>query len=195
MQQTIVETQRKAEHDIHPIFLQRWSQRSMSGEDVPDKELMSMFEAARWAPSCFNHQPWRFLFVKRHSPQWRTYFDLLTPFNKEWVKNAAVLAVILSKRTYEHNGEYARTHSFDAGAAWQNLALEGTRRGYVVHGMAGFDYDRAINALRIPPDFSIEAMVAIGKRGKKASLPSKLLALERPSDRKSIKEFVKEGFF
>ena len=184
---------RKPEHSIEPIILSRWSPRAMSGEELPDKELFSLFEAARWAPSCYNNQPWRFLYAKRNTDAWKTFFSLLVEFNQSWCVQAAVLVVIASKKIFDHNGKPSRTHSFDAGAAWENLALEANARGLVAHGMEGFDYDKAKIELKIPDDYTIEAMIAIGKRASKETLPAELQEREKPSARKPLKEIIIEG--
>ena len=94
---------------------------------------------------------------------------------------------------FERNNKPARTHSFDAGAAWLSLALEGTARGYVVHGMEGFDYDKARKVLDIPADYQVEAMVAIGKRASKEKLPEDLQKREIPGPRKLLNEIICEG--
>ncbi|MGH7790937.1 MAG: nitroreductase family protein, partial [Thermodesulfobacteriota bacterium] len=116
---------RKPEFDVDEIFLNRWSPRAMSGEEISEAELMSLFEAAKWAPSSFNNQPWRFLYSRRDSENWGLFFNLLAEFNQAWAKNASALIVIISRKTFDHNGKPSRTHSFDTGAAWQNLALQG----------------------------------------------------------------------
>lgn len=167
----------------------------MSGAELRDDELMSLFEAARYAPSSYNNQPWRFLYAKRHSPDWDVFLNLLVEFNRNWAKHAAVLIVILSKKTFDHNGKASRTHSFDAGAAWENLALQAETQGLVAHGMEGFDYDKAREALGIPDDYNVEAIVAIGKKGQKEDLPQELQEKEMPSDRRPLGEMVMEGRF
>lgn len=186
---------RKADHPVDAIFVDRWSPRAMTGEEIPEQDLMTIFEAARWAPSSYNNQPWRILFARRDSDHWPVFFDLLVPTNKVWAKNAAVLLLIVSKTTFDHNGKPSITHSFDTGAAWANLALQGFLKGYVVHGMQGFDYDRARTVLHIPDDFRIEAMIAIGKPGEKDSLTEELQAREQPNDRKRLAQIVCEGTF
>src|SRR3982074_1126949 len=122
----------------------------MSGEEIAEEELLTLFEAARWAPSSYNNQPWRILYARRNGPHWQTFFDLLVDMNKAWAKNAAVLLLFISKTTFDHSGKPSRTHSFDAGSAWENLALQGINRGYVVHGMEGFDHEKAKSVLKIP---------------------------------------------
>ena len=106
-----------------------------------------------------------------------------------------MLIVVLSKTTFDHNGKPARTHSFDAGAAWENLALQGTAMGYVVHGMQGFSYDRAREELGVPGEFQVEAMIAVGRRGNPEDLPEKLREREFPSERKDMGEIAAEGGF
>jgi nitroreductase len=186
---------RKPTYPINPIFLNRWSPRSMSGEAMTDEELFPLFEAARWAPSSYNGQPWRILYAKRDTPEWELFFNLLLEANKVWCKNASVLVVMISRKNFERNNKPALTHTYDTGSAWMSLALEGTHRGYVVHGMQGFDYDKARTDLNIPDDYAVEAMAAIGKHGPKENLPPELQKIEAPSDRKPLKEIIIQGKF
>jgi nitroreductase len=184
---------RRSDYPIDPLFLDRWSPRAMSGEEITETELLTLFEAARWAPSSYNGQPWRILYARRDTGHWTLFFNLLVEFNQTWAKNAAALAVLISKETFDHNGEPAITHSFDTGAAWANLALQGTLDGLVIHGMQGFDYGKAKIDLKIPDGYSVEAMVVIGKPGKKEDLPEKLQEREVPNDRRSLRETAFEG--
>ncbi len=186
---------RRPDFDIDRIFLNRWSPRSMSGDEISRDALFSLFDAARWAPSSNNNQPWRFIYACRNTDHWPIFFDLLTDQNKIWARNAAVLIVVVSKKTFDYNEKPARTHSYDAGAAWENLALQGSLKALVVHGMQGFDYDRAKKALNIPDVFQVEAMIAVGKPGKKEDLPEGLQEREAPSTRKTLSEIVMEGSF
>lgn len=186
---------RKADHPIDNLFLDRWSPRAMSGEEIPEAKLMALFEAGRWAPSSNNNQPWRILYARRNSEHWPLFFDLLVDANKLWARNAAVLLLFISKTTFDHNGKPSVTHSFDTGAAWQNLALQGFLKGYVVHGMQGFDYERAKATLNIPDGYRVEAMAAIGRPGDKESLPEELRKREVPNDRRKLEQSVCEGPF
>jgi nitroreductase len=186
---------RKTEHGVDERFLNRWSPRAMSGGLIEKETLLGLFEAARWAPSSNNNQPWRFLYARRETDRWPLFFDLLTESNRIWAIRAAVLIVVISKTTFDYNDKPARTHSFDAGAAWENLALQGALKGLVVHGMQGFDYDRAKETLRIPDGYQVEAMVSIGMPGRKEDLPENLREREFPSGRKSLADVVEEGFF
>lgn len=190
-----VETRRKLTFPISSIILNRWSPRAMSGEELPHQELMSLFEAARWAPSSFNNQPWRFIFALRNTVHWESFLGLLAGSNKIWAKDAAALMVIISNQNFEYNGKPAITHQFDAGAAWENFALEAASRGLVAHGMQGFDYERARKELGVPDSYDVTAMVAIGKRAPKEKLPLKLQEREFPNDRKPLQEIVMEGSF
>ncbi|SEP79143.1 nitroreductase family protein [Natrinema salaciae] len=186
---------REPAYDIDPLFVNRWSPRAMTGEPLDEDEYLPLFEAARWAPSAFNNQHWRFVIADREDEEWERFVDLLVETNRAWATDAAVLAVIVSKTTFDHNGEPAPTHSFDTGAAWQNLALEGARRELVVHAMAGFDYERAADELDVADEFDVQAMVAIGERAPPETLPEELREREQPSDRKPVDEIVHRGGF
>jgi nitroreductase len=164
---------------------------------LKDEELMSLFEAARWAPSSGNGQPWRFIYAKRNTEDWNSLFTLLVDSNKSWAKDAAVLIVVVSKKEFEYNGKVipSVTHQFDSGAAWENLALEATSRDLVAHGIAGFEYDKARKDLDIPDGSVVVSMITIGKRGPKGNLPLGLQEREIRSDRKPLEEIVMEGHF
>src|SRR3989344_1783960 len=150
---------RKSSHKINNLILNRWSSRAMSGEAISEEELMSLFEAARWAPSSYNNQPWRFIYTKNGSEDWNKFFNLLIEFNQQWCKNASVLIIVISKKKFDHDpGMSSVTHSFDTGAACENLALEGDSRGLVVHGMQGVDYEKTKKGFNISDDYSVEAM-------------------------------------
>ncbi|HEY4255404.1 MAG TPA: nitroreductase family protein [Chlamydiales bacterium] len=186
---------RKTDHPINPLIRDRWSPRAMTGEEINDAEWKSLLEAARWAPSSYDAQPWCFIYAKRNTPAFQTFVDLLVEFNKGWAPKAAVLCVIASRRLMERNNKPSRTHAFDAGAAWENLALEASSRGLVAHGMEGFDYEKAKTVLEIPDEFEVRAMFAVGKRAPKETLSPELQAKEIPSDRKKVEEFAMEGKF
>ena len=184
---------RKSTYNIDSLFLNRWSPRAMSGESLSNDEMMRLFDAARWAPSSYNNQPWRFLYATKDTEHWKLFYNLLSDPNKTWAKNASVLMVVVSKKTFDYNDKPSITHSFDAGAAWENLALQGTLSGLVIHAMQGFDYERARDELGIPDDYSVEAMIAVGKPGKKEDLAPPLQEMEIQSDRRPLKDIIKEG--
>ena len=156
---------------------------------------MRLFEAARWAPSSFNEQPWRFVYAERDGAHWARFLDLLSEGNRRWAGAAALLVVVVSRTRFERNGNPSRTHSYDTGAAWQNLALQGCRMGLVVHGMAGFDYDRARDVLEVPEAFAVEAMIAVGRPAPAEALPEGLREREVPSGRKPVAEIAFPGVF
>ena len=155
---------------------------------------MRLFEAARWAPSSANAQPWRFVYAQAGTEFFPQFFDLLSAGNKSWCERAGALAVVLSKKTFD-NGRHSPTHSYDAGAAWMSLALQGSALGLVVHGMAGFDYERARLELKVPEGYSVEAMFAVGYAGKMEDLPEKDRVREAPGGRRPVSESVFAGRF
>lgn len=166
----------------------------MSGEPIPHAELETLFEAARWAPSSGNQQPWRMLYAHRDTPSWAAFYEILNPGNKTWCANAAALVLFISK-TVNAEGRPIKTHSYDTGAAWENFALQGMLRGLVVHGMAGFNHEQARELLQVPSEFAIEAMAAVGKPGRKEDLSESLQARELPSSRRPLTETISEGAF
>ena len=166
----------------------------MSGESIDELDLRVLFEAARWAPSAGNSQPWRMLYARRDTEHWPLFFDLLTERNKLWCVNAAALVCFVSTATSDQ-GRPLATHSYDTGAAWENFALQGMVNGFVVHGMQGFDYVRARTTLRVPDDCRVEAMAAVGRPGPLSALDESFRAREMPSGRKPLGEIVCEGVF
>ncbi len=183
---------RKPGHDIHPLFVERWSPRAL-GRDMTEEDLMALFEAARWAPSSYNNQSWRFLYATHRDEEWSTFKDLMNDFNTEWAEKGFALVVIASKTTFDHNGEESVTHSFDTGAAWENLALEASRRDLVAHGMQGFDYEKTAEVLDIPEEFEVEAMIAIGSKGDETKLPEDMRV--KPNGRKELDKIATKGKF
>ncbi len=186
---------RQAEYPIDEIFLRRWSPRAMTGEPLAEAELLTLFEAARWAPSTYNEQEWRFLYARRESEHWDTFFDFLAEANQTWCAKAAVLVVVLSHKVFSRNGKPNPVHTFDCGAAFENLALQGALLNLVVHGMAGFDQEKARRALSVPDDYDVEAMFALGRPGDPNDLPENLREREVPSGRKPVQEIIGEGKF
>jgi nitroreductase len=195
----MTENPRVAEHDTLPLFLERWSPRAFTGEPIPESILMSMLEAARWAPSSYNSQPWRFLYARRGTPNWEVFLGLLNEFNQSWAKTASALIFVLSEETMLPPGQTERvpyySHSFDAGAAWGYLALQGTHLGWYTHGMVGIEMDKIRTELAVPAGMRIEAAIAVGKLGPKEQLPEFLQAREAPSPRKPLSEIAFEGGF
>jgi nitroreductase len=190
---------RTADHEIDEVFLDRWSPRAFTEEEIPEADLFSMFEAARWAPSSYNSQPWVFIYARRSSPNWDKLFGLLNEFNQSWAKRAGALVIIASNSTMLPPGAEkavpSHSHSFDAGAAWGSLALQGAKLGWHAHAMVGFDIPAAFSDLGLPAGYRVEAAVAIGRLGDKSILPEYLQGREQPSPRKPITDFAYEGNF
>jgi nitroreductase len=175
---------------IHDLFRTRWSPRAFSSREVSDADLKSIFEAARWAASSFNEQPWRF-FVARKSDGgvYDRFLELLVPANQTWAKTAPVLIITAGKRTFSHNGTPNHHGLHDAGQALAQLTLQATALGLHAHAMGGFDHERARKDLGIPADYDIGAAVALGYLNSPSELPQK----ERT--RKPLDEIVFGGKF
>ncbi|MEM7405826.1 MAG: nitroreductase family protein [Pseudomonadota bacterium] len=186
---------RSTEYDVDGIFPERWSPRAMNGESLNEATLNHLFEAARWAPSAFNAQPWRFVYATRDSQHWDSFFGLLVEANQSWCARAGALIVLLSRHLFEHNDSPMKTHALDSGAAWQNLALQGARMGLVVHGMQGFDYDAARTAVNAPEEFTVQMMMAVGHPGPVSALSESQQGREQPSPRKAVAEISFAGSF
>jgi len=190
---------RQPDHPIDPIFVQRWSPRAFDGAPMPEADLLILFEAARWAPSAFNSQPWRFLYALRGDENWARFQSLLIPWNQGWAHGASALIYILSDSLpgTDKAGQPApsHSHSFDAGAAWACLALQATKLGYQAHGMSGVQLELARAELKVPERYRIEAAAAIGRVGDPATLDEKLRAREVPSGRRPVAEFAFRGGF
>lgn len=188
---------RKADHAIDPLFVERWSPRAFTSEALPEAELFRLFEAARWAPSSYNSQPWRFLYALRDTPEWDVFFDLLVPGNQKWVKDTGAILFLVSNGFMKVGDELkpSYSHSFDAGAAWQSLALQAVRLGWFAHGMVGFDKERALGVLNLPEHHRIEAAVAIGRPVPFAELTEEQRQREKPNARRPITDFIHAGGF
>ncbi len=184
---------RKANYPISPIILNRWSPRAFDPKPIPHDLLMTLFEAARWAPSSYNTQPWRFLYATRDSKEWNLFLNLLVDANKQWAQNASVLVCLVSRERFEYNGKPSRTHSFDAGSAWENIALQASISGLAAHGMEGFDYVRAKQELHVPDGYSVEMMFAIGYLTDISKLTPEQQLKEQMNDRRPLEEIVQEG--
>jgi nitroreductase len=186
---------RKADYPIEPVFVRRWSPRAMSGEPISDNEMLTLFEAARWAPSTYNEQEWRFLYARRDTPQWPTFFGLLAQGNQAWCVRAALLSVVVAHKVFQANGKPNPVHVFDSGLAYENLALQGAAMGLVIHAMQGFDFDKARTSLSVPDDYAVCAMFAVGRPGDPNELAPGMREREKPSPRKPVREIICEGKF
>jgi nitroreductase len=188
---------RHADHPVDAQFTGRWSPRAFSDATVTEAELLSILEAARWAPSAMNLQPWRFAYGLRGEAAFDAIAEALVPFNRDWAAKAAALVVIASKTTFTRDGAEAAnaSHAFDAGAAWASLALQTHLNGLVAHAMGGFDHAKAAANLHLPEGHVLHAVVAIGHQGDAAQLPEALQAREQPSPRQPLADLAKRGTF
>ena len=187
--------QRKSTYPIQPLILSRVSLRALSEERIPEEVLMSLFEAARWAPSSYNNQPWRYLYARRGEKAWDAMFRSLVDWNKTWCATADTLVLVLSRNNFEHNGKTSATAQFDTGASWMNLAMEAHSRNIVAHAMQGFDYDAIKKDFKISDSFTINMMIAIGLPGNPDTLPEEMKKQEVPTDRKPLGDIISRGEF
>ncbi|WP_404454145.1 nitroreductase family protein [Oceanobacillus kapialis] len=185
---------RKASYSIDPIYIKRWSPRAFSDQKVSQETLNSLFEAARWAPSAANVQPWRFVFASDESDK-EKFLSFINEGNVAWCKNAPVLIAIISKVKEERFGGNNPAHAFDTGTAWGFLALEAARKGLITHAMGGFNKEKAKDVLAIPDAYQVHAIVALGYQGEKESLEEAYQNREVPSNRNEVESFVSEGTF
>ncbi|NHO31292.1 nitroreductase family protein [Acetobacter fallax] len=181
-----------------PLFLERWSPRAFTDASMSSDDLMAVLEAARWAPSAYNSQPWRFLCARRGTPEWENFLSWLIPFNQSWAGKASALIYVASRTVMlspSGNLVPAPTHEFDAGAAAMLLQLQAAHLGWATHPMSGFDVKAAHKGLAAPQDFKIHVAIAIGKQGAPETLPEGLRAREIPSDRAPLATLAWEGTF
>lgn len=186
---------RQAEADIDSIFLERWSPRSYLDQPVSAEDLKTVFEAARWAPSCYNEQPWLFLYTQEpalHAKVAATF----APTNHVWAQHAPVAGIIFGRRRFTHNGKDNAFHAFDAGAAAFAMSLQANRLGLGTHLLGGFDPEPSYELYGVPrEDYVALAAFVMGHRGDPATLPEEYQARELPSARKELSTIAMEGRF
>lgn len=177
---------------VLPIFHIRWSPRSFSNREVAPADLARVFEAARWAASSFNEQPWRFLVGTHNSLTYKKIFDSLAPFNQSWAGAAPVLILGAAKTTFSHNNAPNRVAFYDLGAAASYLTLQAAALGLAAHQMAGFDPDAARKAFEIPENYLLGAVIALGYQGEPDNLHDERQRAQEtaPRERKPLKDFV-----
>jgi len=179
-------------YDILPEIKFRWSPRAFGDAPIPEADVLALLEAARFAPSCFNEQPWRFI-VARSPADLADMQGLLTDQNREWATRAPVLILLLAKRTFTESNQENYWHMFDTGTAWGYLSLEAQRRGLIAHAMGGFSRKRAIALYELPADIVPIAVVAIGEPGDPALLTPELREREKPGLRKPLETLLVHG--
>jgi nitroreductase len=185
---TEVAGKRQPDHPVHPLVLNRWSPRAYASQSVPEKALLTVLEAARWAPSSSNQQPWRF-YVARTEAEHEIFRSFINPNNRLWTDGAPVLLLIASD-TRKDNGDLNGAHAFDTGAAWGILALQAQLLGLSTRAVGGFDRVKAREVLNTPDQVVLHAVIALGFRGDTANLPEALREKEKPNDRKPAADLL-----
>lgn len=186
-----VKGHRTSEYPINPVFLNRWSPRAYSERTVSEQDLYTVLEAAHWAPSSFNDQPWRFILAKTDE-QLAVFHTFINEFNLGWATKAPILIMVASHK-FRENGDPNGPHSFDSGAAWGYLALQAKLLGLDAHAMGGFSREKARIALNIPDEFELHAVVCLGYQGDIQALPEALQEREVPNQRRPLTEVIFEG--
>ncbi|MFN4328742.1 MAG: nitroreductase family protein [Limnobacter sp.] len=190
-------TARIPEFPVDEQFTARWSPRSFAADTLSAEQLNSLFEAARWAPSASNTQPWRFAYALRGDAHWAGFVDCLVPANARWAQNAAALIVVLSKThaPKKDSTELAplKNHALDTGAAWANLYTQAHTLGLVTHAMGGYDDAKVRTLLNVPDHYAVQAVVAVGRQGPREALPEDLQGREQPSGRNPVSAFTGHG--
>ena len=182
-------------HPIHELLKRRWSPLAFSGRMVEPEKLQSLFEAARWAPSCFNEQPWNFVVCTRDSPEdHERLVSCLSEGNLPWARTAPVLMLSVARRTFARNGNPNRHALHDVGLAVENLILQAMALDLFVHQMGGFDVAKARSLFGIPDDHEPVAAIALGYPGDPEQLPPPLRERQMaPRQRKPLDQFVFGG--
>jgi nitroreductase len=185
------------DHPVADLFPARWSPRAFSEAVMTEAEVLLLLEAARWAPSASNVQPWRFAWGLRGDAGFAAIAGALVPFNRAWAEKASALIVVASRRVRDGSEGVVDNpwHGFDAGTAWGLLAMQAQMSGFHAHAMGGFDHAVAAQALGLPEDHALHAVVAVGKLGDPAQLPEALRARETPSQRLPLAALAGRGKF
>lgn len=181
-------------HSIHPLLEKRWSPRAFAPQPIEEEKIEALFNAARWAASAMNEQPWRFIYaVKGESERYKKLFQCLVEFNQNWVKTSPLLILTLVKTNYEKNDKPNRYAFHDLGLAVGNLTTQATALDLYVHNMGGFSVEKAKELFNLPPDLEPVTMIAAGYLGDPAQLPEDLRKSETgPRKRKPLNEIILE---
>lgn len=195
--QTAFANPRSADHLIDAQFTSRFSPRGFTAKTLTEAELLPLFEAARWAPSASNNQPWRFAYGLRGDAAFAKIAEALVPFNRSWAEKASALVVVASRTTVAKDGAEVPngTHAFDTGTAWGYLAWQASHAGLVAHAMAGFEAEILAKNLNLPEGYVLHAVVAVGEHGDIEKLPEVLQAREVPNGRLPLAQIVAHGGF
>ena len=183
--------ERKSESQkVDPLFLERWSPRAFESTPIPSEDRNCLFEAARWAPSCYNEQPWHFVYAKNAVGKEKILHTLVDA-NRVWAARAPLLIIVFCRKNFVKTQKPNDWAAFDAGSAWMSFALQALKLGYHTHAMAGFSKEKAYHATGLSKEkYYPMAVIAVGKKGKKSLLPDPLQKAEYPNQRKKAEEFT-----
>ena len=179
---------RQSDTGVDPLFIKRWSPRAFQKHDISDETMTRIMEAARWSPSCFNAQPWRF--YTSTTETFGDFLDLLVEGNQGWAKDVSVIGFLVAEKNFEHNDKPNAWAQFDCGAAWMAMSLQARMEGLYTHGMGGIHADKAAEYLNI--DLSKQEVVMGFTIGKLADLSEEQLSVEKPNDRKQLQQVWQE---
>ncbi|MBT8127021.1 MAG: nitroreductase family protein [Gammaproteobacteria bacterium] len=183
--------------EIDPLIAARWSPQAFDPERVVDSEtVMALLEAAHWAPSCYNEQPWRFIVCNRHDNEvaWQFALSCLMSINQLWAKNASLLIVACASEVFSHNGNSNRWAQYDTGAASMNICLQATSLGLFAHQMGGFDAERAREIFKLPQELTPMSVIAVGYYGDIEAIEAGLVAGETAArERKPLESHFFRG--
>jgi nitroreductase len=197
MTQNISFENRPKENQVDELFLKRWSPRSFKeGKEISNQDIKTIFEAARWAPSCYNDQPWRFLISENNEESFQDFFKLLVEGNQVWAKNSSRIGFVIAKNNFEMNGKPNSFNEFDAGSSWMSLVLQAEKLGISAHGMGGILKDEVYKKFNISKDdYTVICGFVLGYQDDPEKLPDDLKEREKPSSRKSLDEILSVGKF
>ncbi len=185
---------RSSEVEVDSMFTDRWSPRAFLSDPLPEHQIQALFEAARWAPSCFNEQPWFFIYATEAKDR-EIFTSILVKKNQLWAGRAPLLMFSIARRKFLQSGKENRHAPFDTGAAWLSLALQARKLGLYAHAMAGFNVEKAHEVLGVPKeDYQILAAIAVGRKGDGEHLPEDVLQMESPNSRKPLSEVASQNY-
>lgn len=187
----IVVNRANTDHPVSEIIAKRWSARAFSTRPVEFSKLLSIFEAARWAPSSRNEQPWRYIVFTSDNPEMIKKAQSVLKEINDYAKRAPILICAITKKTYSENGNPNRLHFHDLGAANENMFLEAFNQGLIMHEMGGFDVQKAREIFKVPEDYEVGIMIAIGYQDTYHVLPERVrYKAFTPRVRKPLSEIV-----
>jgi len=191
LRKNIIHNHANTRFPIHDLLTRRWSARAFSARKVEKDKLLSILEAARWAPSSRNEQPWRYIVFTDDNPDNLKQAQSVLMESNSFAKRAPILICAIAKKNYTLNERYNRLHFHDLGAANENMFLESFNQGLIMHEMGGFDIQKAREVFKVPADFEIGIMIAIGYQGENDILPERYREKAHlPRERKPLSQIA-----